>query len=191
MRSFLLFGMLCLSSYAFSAIERAIFAGGCFWCVEADFDKLNGVISTRSGFDGGHIKNPSYALVSAKKTRYLEAVEVQYDSNKLSYASLVKYFMHHIDPTDAGGQFCDRGASYRSAIFYLNQTQKKTAVKVLKELQQQLTPIKTAVRASTTFYMAEQYHQNYYKKNPTRYKYYRWRCGRDKRVKEVWNHDKS
>ena len=190
MRILIITVLLSISSNALSATERAIFAGGCFWCVEADFDKVKGVVKTVSGFDGGTRKNPTYRQVSSGGTNYLEAVEVIFDPQQVSYGELVKYFMRHIDPTDSGGQFCDRGNSYRSAIFYLNKEQKKTAERILLDLKKSINPIVTSIKPSTHFYPAEGYHQNYYKKNPIRYKYYRWRCGRDQRVKEVWENVK-
>lgn len=182
---------LLIAGPAMAETQRAIFAGGCFWCVEADFDKVKGVIKTTSGFDGGTRKNPTYRQVSAGGTHYLEAVEVLFDPEQVTYGQLVLYFMHHIDPTDNGGQFCDRGDSYRSAIFYVSAAQKQTAEQIINRLKSSISPIVTSIQPSTRFYPAEEYHQEYYKKNPVRYKYYRWRCGRDQRVKEVWGNGKS
>lgn len=174
------------SAHLWAASQEAIFAGGCFWCLEADFDKVSGVEKTTSGYDGGMRKNPSYKQVASGQTGYVEVVKVRYDPAKVSYSELVRYFLRHIDPTDKGGQFCDRGAQYQSAIFYMNAQQKMIAEKALAQLSRQFSSVATFVRPSTSFYPAEGYHQNYYQKNPLRYKYYRWSCGRDKRVKEVW-----
>lgn len=169
------------------ATKTAVFAGGCFWCVESDFDKLPGVVATTSGYAGGHLKNPTYRDVTSETSGHLEAVEVRYDPAKVSYAALVTYFFRHIDPTDAGGQFCDRGESYTTAIFVASPEEraaadaaKKTAAAILK------APIVTAIRERSVFYAAEDYHQDYYKKNPARYQYYRSACGRDGRVKNLW-----
>ncbi len=180
--------LLVCQSPAFSA--TAIFAGGCFWCVESDFDKVPGVTQTISGYDGGTIKNPTYPLVSSGRTNYAEVVKVVYDEKKVNYKTLVNYFFTHIDPLVKDKQFCDTGHQYRSAIFYLNDKQKKIAEEVKSSLSKIFKgkTIYTEISPSTTFYPAEGYHQNYYKKNPYRYQYYRYRCGRDKRVKEVWRH---
>ena len=169
----------------FSQTSEAIFAGGCFWCLEADFDKLPGVIATESGFDGGTTKNPTYASVSSGQTNYAESVRVVFDPKKISYQALVKYFWKHIDPTVKDKQFCDEGRQYRSAIFYLNQEQKEIAVLSKQALEKKLAHVYTEITPSTQFYEAEAYHQNYYKKNPLRYNYYRHTCGRDQRLKEV------
>ncbi|MDF1930678.1 peptide-methionine (S)-S-oxide reductase MsrA [Legionella pneumophila] len=154
--------------------------------MEADFDHLPGVLSTTSGFDGDTLKNPTYEQVSAGNTHYAESVMVEFDPNKLSYKKLVEYFFMHIDPTVKNAQFCDHGSQYRSAIFYLNDQQKKIAMEYKKELEQKFPTVYTEIVPSTSFYPAEEYHQNYYKKNPVRYKYYRYRCGRDARIQEVW-----
>lgn len=166
----------------------AVFAGGCFWCMEADFDKVPGVTQTISGFDGGQIKSPTYKLVSSGKTNYVESVQVTYDPNKVSYQKLVEYYLTHIDPTDNGGQFCDRGRQYRPVIFYQNESEKDTAYSVLQNAEKVLGKKKLAVELSpsTTFYPAEAYHQNYHIKHSVKYNFYRWKCGRDKRVREVW-----
>ncbi len=181
---------ISLSAIAYAKQETAVFAGGCFWCVEADFDKVDGVLSTTSGFDGGTYKNPSYKVVSSGTTNYVEAVKLVYDPEKVSYRELVNYFFQHIDPTQKNGQFCDEGPQYRSAIFYLNPHQKEVAMEVLEAVKKQLPVVYTELLPSTQFYAAENYHQNYYKKNPLRYKYYRYRCGRDAQVKEVWQNEK-
>ncbi len=182
--------LLCILScpiLVFSKTETAIFAGGCFWCLEVDFDKLNGVISTESGYDGGTQKNPTYETVSSGTTNYAESVKVVFDSNKVTYKEVVNYFWHHIDPTQNNGQFCDHGKQYRSEIFYLNNEQKEIALQSLSEMKKKFTKVYTTVAPSTHFYPAETYHQDYYQKNPLRYKYYRWRCGRDEQVENVWN----
>ncbi|WP_367607176.1 peptide-methionine (S)-S-oxide reductase MsrA [Legionella sp. W05-934-2] len=177
--------LISISTYS----ETAIFAGGCFWCVEADFDKLPGVTKTISGFDGGKVKSPTYQLVSSGKTKYVESVQITYDPNKISYQKLVEYYLMHIDPTDSGGQFCDRGRQYRPVIFYQNDQEKDIAYSVLLEAKRVLEREKVVVELSpsTTFYPAEQYHQNYHVNHSVKYNYYRWRCGRDQRVKEVWD----
>ncbi len=164
----------------------AVFAGGCFWCMEAPFDELDGVVSTTSGYTGGRTENPTYREVSSGHT---EAVEIVYDPNKVGYEKLLEVFWHNVDPTDAGGQFCDRGNQYRTAIFYQNEKQKKLAEASKKKLQNANgapSPIVTDIVKATAFYDAEDYHQNYYKTTPIRYKFYRSACGRDARLEELW-----
>ena len=180
------FLILTTNTLVYAKNESAIFAGGCFWCVQADFDKLPGVISTQAGYDGGQEPNPTYKQVSAGLTSYAESVKVEYDSDKLSYENLVNYFWQHIDPTVKDQQFCDKGHQYRSAIFYLNDTQKQLAKASLIKIKQRFPTVYTEIVSSTKFYPAEDYHQKYYLKNPVRYKYYRWNCGRDVRIKELW-----
>lgn len=166
---------------------EAVFAGGCFWCTEADFDKMPGVISTTSGYVGGRTANPTYKQVSAGGTGHYEAVRVVYDPSRISYAQLVARFLPTIDVTDGGGQFCDRGESYRPAIFFGNQAQRKIATKTLANARREVgRPIAVKVLPAARFWSAEDYHQDYYKKNPAQYKFYRWNCGRDKRLKELW-----
>ncbi len=168
----------------------AIFAGGCFWCMEGPFDHLPGVVSTTSGYTGGHVDKPSYKQVSAGNTGHAEAVKVVFDPTKIGYASLLDVFWHNIDPLDAGGQFCDRGSQYRSEIFYSNEEQKALALASREQLDRDNVlgkPVVTAITPASTFYPAESYHQNYYLKNPLRYKYYRYRCGRDQRLEQLWN----
>jgi len=168
-------------------IRTAIFAGGCFWCMEPPYDKLDGVLETTSGYSGGHVKNPSYEQVSAGGTGHAEVVRVKYDANKVSYAQLLEVFWRNVDPLDAGGQFCDRGDQYRSAIFYGNEAEKKLAEASRKRVAAQLgVKIVTGIVPASAFYPAEEYHQNYYQRNPVRYKFYRYRCGRDKRLDELW-----
>lgn len=167
----------------------AVFAGGCFWCTESDFEKVDGVIEAISGYTGGHVKNPSYHQVSAGGTGHLESVKVIYDPSKVSYEQLLDYFWRHVDPTDPGGQFVDRGSQYRSAIFYANETQKRLAEKSKQQLEASgkfNKPIVTDILPLGKFYPAEDYHQNYYKKNPIRYHYYRYGSGRDQFLKKTW-----
>jgi peptide-methionine (S)-S-oxide reductase len=174
--------------------EKAIFAGGCFWCVEADFDKVDGVLSTTSGFVGGRKTNPSYQEVSGGKTGHAEAVEIVYDPRKVSYAKLVEHFWRTIDPTVKDAQFCDIGNEYRTGIFTVNAEQKKIAEASRAALEKNKpfsAPIVTEVTPAGTFYPAEDYHQDYYKKNPIRYSYYRNGCGRDARLKQLWGAQKA
>ena len=170
----------------------ATFAGGCFWCTEADFDKLKGVVATTSGYIGGKVPNPSYERVSAGGTGYAEAVEVIYDPQQVSYAQLLAFYWRTVDPTVKDRQFCDRGDQYRTAIFVRNAEERKLAEaskeKVAAELKQ---PIYTQIVDATPFYTAEDYHQDFYKKNPTKYKFYRWNCGRDQRLEQLWGKPKG
>ncbi len=167
----------------------AVFAGGCFWCTEADFDKLPGVLETTSGYIGGSIENPTYEEVSSGRTGHIEAVQVRFDPRQTSYAKLLEAFWPTIDPVNGSGQFCDNGPQYRSAIFYQDAEQQrlaeasKTALAASGRLAQ---PIATEILAATPFYPAEDYHQDYHTKNPLRYSYYRHGCGRDQRLKELW-----
>ena len=168
-------------------VETAIFAGGCFWCVESDFDKVPGVLETVSGYTAGNSTNPTYKTHT--KQGHLEAVKVVYDPSRVEYGELVSYFMRHIDPTDDGGQFCDRGNSYRTAVFVSDQEERTEVETQFAEITQSgalPAPIVTRVLDETAFYEAEGYHQNYYQKNPARYKLYRVGCGRDKRIADVW-----
>lgn len=187
MRNILLLFLLMFTGAAYAANTDAIFAGGCFWCMQADFDKLPGVTKTVAGYDGGIQPNPTYEIVSGHNSGYSEVVKVSYDDKKISYAQLVDYFLHHIDPTDPEGQFCDKGPQYTSKIFYLNETQKQQAAVELAIAKQQLKTVYTNILPTTKFYPAEEYHQDYYKKNSARYHFYRWSCGRDAKVKEVWD----
>ena len=168
---------------------KAIFAGGCFWCVESDFDKIPGVISTTSGYTGGKTVKPTYEQVSSHRTGHAEAVEVLYDPAKVTYQRLVEYFWHTIDPTVKDQQFCDKGSPYRSAIYPQNDEQLKIAQASRAALEKS-KPFKetivTEITLATAFYPAEEYHQDYYKKNPVRYKYYRNGCGRDARLTQLW-----
>jgi peptide-methionine (S)-S-oxide reductase len=167
----------------------ATFAGGCFWCTEADFDKVPGVISTTSGYIGGKVASPTYKQVSSGKTGHVEAVEVRFDPSKTSFARLLDAFWPTIDPLTPNAQFCDRGPQYRSVIFYHNAEQKEQAEASMARLESSgrfNQPIVTEILPATQFYPAEEYHQDFYIKNPIRYKYYRSRCGRDARLAEVW-----
>jgi peptide-methionine (S)-S-oxide reductase len=166
---------------------RATFAGGCFWCMEPPFDKLDGVISTTSGYTGGQKRNPTYEEVSSGGTGHAEAVEIVYDPSKVSYEKLLDVFWKNIDPLAKDRQFCDAGTQYRSAIFYHDETQKRLAEASKAEVQKRFKqPFATQIVAASQFYPAEEYHQDYYKKNPVRYKFYRTGCGRDRRLEEVW-----
>jgi peptide-methionine (S)-S-oxide reductase len=170
-------------------LQTAIFAGGCFWCVESDFDKVPGVVSTTSGYTGGHLENPSYHQVSAGGTGHYESVEIAFDPRQVSYEQLLDVYWHSVDPTDAGGQFCDRGQSYETAIFVRTPEQKaaaeasKVALEKSKALDQ---PIVTKILDAGPFYPAEDYHQDFYHKNPGRYGFYRTACGRDRTLNKLW-----
>lgn len=170
-------------------VATAVFAGGCFWCMEHDFDQVPGVISTTSGYTGGHVANPTYEQVSAGGTGHAESVQVRYDPRKVGYQKLLDVFWHNIDPVAVDRQFCDRGSQYRSAIFYRNADEKRLAEASKQKLEASgrfKQPIATQIVAASTFYPAEDYHQDYYKKNPVRYKFYRFNCGRDQRLEEIW-----
>jgi peptide-methionine (S)-S-oxide reductase len=172
-----------------SKTEIATFAGGCFWCMEPPFDKVEGVISTTSGYTGGNKVNPTYKQVSAGNTGHAEAIQIEYDPAKVSYEDLLAVFWRNIDPTTPNRQFCDHGSQYRSGIFYHNDAQKSAAVKSLNKLNQTKPfdeSIVTEITPASTFYPAEEYHQDYYQNNPLRYKYYRYVCGRDQRLEKLW-----
>jgi peptide-methionine (S)-S-oxide reductase len=166
----------------------AIFAGGCFWCIEADFEKLPGVIAVESGYTAGRTKNPSYEAVSAGGTGHTEAVRVSYDPQKVSYPQLLDYFWRHIDPTVKDRQFCDVGTQYRSGIYWQDEAERRVAESSRDALLKsgRFKAIHTEVLPATAFWTAEDYHQDYYKKNPIRYNYYRTSCGRDARVADIW-----
>jgi peptide-methionine (S)-S-oxide reductase len=169
--------------------EKAIFAGGCFWCMEAPFDKLPGVVSVTPGYTGGSKKNPTYKEVSAGGTGHAEVVQVVYDPSKISYRALLDVFWRNIDPTVSDRQFCDVGHQYRAAIFYSGEEQRRSALQSKSALEKNKPfrePVVTEIVPASEFYPAEEYHQHYYKKNPLRYNYYRNACGRDKRLKELW-----
>jgi peptide-methionine (S)-S-oxide reductase len=169
---------------------KATFAGGCFWCMEPPFDKLDGVISTISGYTGGTKKNPTYEEVSAGKTGHAEVVQITYDPKKITYEKLLEVFWRNVDPLTPNRQFCDVGSQYRTAIFYHDETQKRLAEESKKALSKRFKePIVTEIVAASEFYPAEDYHQDYYIRNPLRYKYYRYSCGRDQRLEALWGPD--
>jgi peptide-methionine (S)-S-oxide reductase len=181
--------LLALAPAAADAQERAraTFAGGCFWCMEPPFDKLDGVVSTTSGYTGGHKANPTYAEVSAGTTGHAEAVEIVYDPRKVTYARLLEVFWRNVDPTTPDRQFCDVGSQYRAAIFFHDETQRRLAEESKQVVAQRLQqPVVTQVVPAVTFYVAEEYHQDFYRKNPIRYKFYRTGCGRDRRLEQLW-----
>jgi peptide-methionine (S)-S-oxide reductase len=170
----------------------ATFAGGCFWCTESDFDKVKGVVSTTSGYTGGTVPNPSYERVSAGGTGHAEAVEVIYDPSKVSYQQLLTFYWRTIDPTVKNQQFCDHGDQYRTAIFVRNDEERKLAEASKKKAEAELKqPVFTQIVDAGPFYAAEDYHQDFYKKNPTKYKFYRWNCGRDQRLEQLWGKPKG
>lgn len=172
--------------------ELATFGGGCFWCMQSDFDSVQGVIETTVGFMGGTKPNPTYGEVSSGKTGYVEVVQMKYDPAQVSYENLLNIYFHNIDPTRDDGQFCDQGKQYRPVIFYEGDNQKALAEAYKQKLidAKKVSPILVQIVPAKTFYPAEKYHQKYYKKNPLRYKFYRYSCGRDKRLKELWDkHD--
>ncbi len=197
MRRLLLSFFLALATVATAAAQgatsqkpaRAVatFAGGCFWCVESDFDHVKGVISTTSGYTGGKVANPTYHQVSAGGTGHAEAVEIVYDPNVVSYSQLLNHFWHTVDPTVKDRQFCDVGNQYRTAIFVHNPAERKLAEESKKKVAAQLgTRIYTEIADAGPFYKAEDYHQDFYTKQPLKYKFYRWNCGRDQRIKAIW-----
>lgn len=166
---------------------EAVFAGGCFWCMEPPYDELDGVLETTSGYTGGHVEDPSYQEVVAGGTGHYEAVKVTYDPSRVDYQTLLDVFWRNIDPLDAGGQFCDRGNSYRAAVFYRTPEQERLARASKESVKARFDqPVVTEILKASEFYPAEEYHQNYYEKNPVRYKYYRFRCGREARLDELW-----
>ena len=172
-----------------AGFEAAIFAGGCFWCMEPPYDELPGVVSTTSGYTAGRNRNPTYEQVSAGRTGHTEAVRVIYDPKKVSYEKLLEVFWKNIDPTVKDKQFCDSGSQYRSGIYYLSPEQKKLAEDSRAKLEKTKPfkdPIVTELQPAAEFWAAEDYHQDYYKKNPVRYKFYRTGCGRDARLAELW-----
>lgn len=201
MKSLIAIILLVLPLSAFSAdsslstknseIKMAVFAGGCFWCMQPPFDalKAKGVISTAVGYSGGHTESPTYEQTSAGGTGHREVIQVTYDSKKISFKDLLAVFWKNIDPLDEKGQFCDKGEQYTSAVFYSNDDEKKDIESSIKELEKigiKSSAIVTKILPSKTFYKGEEYHQSYYEKNPVRYKYYRYSCGRDARLKKVW-----
>lgn len=189
---FFLFAPLFLSIVVLAKEEKAIFAAGCFWCIQPPYDKLKdqGVISTRVGYTGGKSKNPNYKEISKGNTGHIEAIEVVYDSSKITYAKLLDVFWKNVDPFDAEGQFCDKGSQYISAVFYIGEEQKKATEKSREELKKLKSfagkEIVTKILPAAEFFAAEDEHQSYYTKNRIRYNYYRFSCKRDQRLKEVW-----
>lgn len=167
----------------------ATFAGGCFWCVEEAFDKVEGVLATTSGYIGGHVANPSYEQVTRGNTGHFEAVQVEYDPEVVTYEALLETFWHNIDPLDAGGQFCDRGPQYRSAVFYHDERQRELAERSKRKLEESgALPgmIATEIVPAGEFYAAEDYHQDYYAQNALRYNFYKFTCGRPARLEQLW-----
>jgi len=170
-------------------LQKATFAGGCFWCMEHPFDQLPGVVSVTSGYTGGHEKNPTYEEVSSGRTGHAESVRIVFDPSTMTYEKLLRVFWHNIDPTTKDRQFCDTGTQYRSAIFYHNEEQRRSALQskaLLEKTKTFMEPVVTEILQATEFYPAEEYHQHYYKKNPIRYKYYTTVCGRERRLRELW-----
>ena len=195
-RSFIIAALACFAAGAFAqgkpaaaGLERATFAGGCFWCMEPPFDALSGVVSTTSGYMGGHKKNPTYEEVSAGFTGHTEVMQVLYDPKKLGYEKLMEVYWRNVDPTVKDRQFCDTGTQYRTAVFYHTPEQKRIAEESKAKLEKSRpfkAPIVTPVQAAGDFWPAEEYHQDYYKKNPVRYKFYSTSCGRPARLEELW-----
>jgi peptide-methionine (S)-S-oxide reductase len=189
------FAFAALLAAAFGAaaqsppLAKATFAGGCFWCIEADFDKVDGVVSTTSGYIGGRLPDPTYAQVSAGGTGHTEAVEIVFDPRRVSYEKLLEVFWVNVDPTVKDRQFCDVGSQYRTGIFVHDEAQRRAAEASKAALEKRKpfkAPIVTPIETATTFYPAEEYHQDYYRRNPARYQFYRAGCGRDSRLKELW-----
>ena len=185
-------GISSVSHAAEDDLQVAIFAGGCFWCVESDFDNVPGVVRTISGYTGGTRVNPTYDQVTAGGTGHREAVQIFYEPSKVTYAMLLEIFWRSVDPTDDGGQFCDRGESYKTAIFATSPEQERLANESKRKLQLANVlnqPIVTPIEAAAPFYPAENYHQDFYTKSPLRYNFYRFSCGRDARIKELWGEE--
>jgi peptide-methionine (S)-S-oxide reductase len=175
-------------SQAQDQLKTAVFAGGCFWCVEEAFDKVEGVAETTSGYTGGVVPNPTYEQVSAGHTGHAEAVRVKYDPKLVSYDRLLDVFWRNVDAFDSGGQFCDRGSSYRSAVFVANEEEQRLANESKAEITRRFgRPVATEIVPATPFYPAEGYHQDYHHKNPLRYTFYKWNCGRAQRLEGIWD----
>ena len=173
-------------------LATATFAGGCFWCVESDFDKVPGVVETVSGYTGGTADNPTYKQVTEGGTGHREAVRIRYDPKQVSYERLLHIFWRSVDPTDGGGQFCDRGESYQTAIFVGNEEERRLAEASKEALERSMVldaPVVTPIETAGEFHPAEEYHQDYYTKSPFRYRYYRFACGRDSTVQQIWGND--
>ena len=176
-----------LPAAASGETQTAVFAGGCFWCMEQPFDELDGVLSTTAGYTGGHTPSPTYQQVTYGDTGHLEAVAVAYDPSKIGFAALLAVYWRNIDPFDNAGQFCDKGSSYRAAVFVGNDAERELAQATKDAHQERLgNPFVTRILPKSEFYPAEDYHQDYYRKNPVRYRFYRLSCGRDSRLAEVW-----
>jgi peptide methionine sulfoxide reductase msrA/msrB len=170
-----------------AVVRTATFAGGCFWCMQPPFEKLPGVIGTTVGYTGGRVEHPTYEQVSAGGTGHVESVQITYDPTRITYAQLLDVFWHNVDPLTAGGQFCDMGPEYRSIVFVHDDAQRSAAETSKRALAERFgKPVVTEIVAASTFWPAEEYHQGYHEKNPVRYRYYRWNCGRDQRLREVW-----
>jgi peptide-methionine (S)-S-oxide reductase len=181
--------LIAITAVTAANLEKATFAGGCFWCMEHPFDEIPGVVSVTAGYTGGWKKNPTYEEVSAGGTGHAESVQIVYDPTKVTYEKLLSVFWHNIDPTTRDRQFCDSGHQYRSAIFYHGEEQHRLALQSKERLEKDKPfkgPIVTEIVPAGPFYPAEEYHQHYYKKNPIRYRFYRFSCGRDHRLKELW-----
>lgn len=190
----LLMGVAMNANAGDKGVEKATFAGGCFWCMESPFEKIDGVKEVVSGYTGGHKENPTYEEVSAGSTGHVEAVEVTYEPSRVTYPQLLDVFWRQIDPTDPGGQFVDRGSQYRAAIFYHSEEQRILAEKSREAIGKSgrfQAPIVTEILPASRFYKAEEYHQDYYRKNPIRYKFYRFNSGRDQYLKKVWGEDRD
>ena len=175
-----------MPSAAAATLAKATFAGGCFWCMEPPFERLAGVVSVTSGYAGGHADHPTYDDVSGGGTGHRESVEVLYDPRRISYATLLDIFWHNVDPTDSEGQFCDRGNQYRTAVFFHDETQHRLAEQSRLAVTRRLGSIATDILPAGPFFRAEEEHQDYYRKNPWRYRLYRYNCGRDKQLKKLW-----
>ena len=177
------------TSQAAATVGKAYFAGGCFWCMEEAFEKVEGVLSATSGYMGGTVANPSYEEVSAGRTGHAESVEVVYDPAKVSYQKLLDAFWRNVDPLTPNAQFCDRGSQYRSAVFFQTDEEKRmsdTSKQAIEQSKRFTEPIVTQIVMASQFYPAEEYHQDFYKKNPIRYKFYKYNCGRAQRLEELW-----
>ncbi|MGB3612786.1 MAG: peptide-methionine (S)-S-oxide reductase MsrA [Elainellaceae cyanobacterium] len=169
------------------AVDQATFAGGCFWCMEKPFDQLSGVIATTSGYTGGSVENPTYEQVSQGWTGHIESIQITYDPSQIGYGELLEVFWRTVDPLDDGGQFCDRGEQYETRVFYHNDEQRQLAEASKAAINDRLEePIVTPIVPASTFYAAEDYHQNYYQTHPVRYRAYRFACGRDRRLEALW-----
>lgn len=196
--AYILLIMMSLSTFANEPknIASTTLAGGCFWCIETDFEKLDGIVDAVSGYAGGDRPNPTYENYNKPSGDYsvphIEVIQVTYDTDKLSYRDILEYHMRHIDPTDGEGQFCDRGAGYIPAIFVKNDEQRQIAEQVKAQTATTLgQDVNVKILDDAPFYMAEDYHQDYSHKSPIRYKFYRWNCGRDQRVDELWGSDNA